>query len=422
MTAAPAPAPRLRVAVVVQRYGPEVNGGAEAHARLFVEHVRRLHDVTVLTTRARSYVEWDDHYPAGESLVDGTPVIRFDHPRRGHEGRARVPRGHLLRYRLNRVFAALGRPAVAKRNGDPVHDGLQFLQRQGPCCPALVEHLQQSAGRYDLVVFFTALYYPTALGLPATPVPKLLVPTLHNERAMYLPLQREVFERADGVLWNCAAERDLATRLYGPQVAPGSLCGVGVEPVPPPPEVLAAARRRLGLDGPFFVWVGRISRSKGFGSLARAFRLFAALDRGGVKLVVLGQDFMAELPRHPRLVYAGFVPDAERDALMAGALATVVTSKHESLSLVTLESLALGTPVIVNGRSDVLRAHVQDSRAGWVYGPSAPLFLALRAAAAAGEAGRRAFGEAGRAYVRTHYSWARVDAEWLQAVARTARR
>ncbi|MDE1949407.1 MAG: hypothetical protein KGI35_12375, partial [Burkholderiales bacterium] len=69
----PSPSRRLRVAVVVQRYGMEVNGGAEVHARLFVEHTRHAHEVTVLTTRAKDYTSWDRFYPDGPGQVDGTP-------------------------------------------------------------------------------------------------------------------------------------------------------------------------------------------------------------------------------------------------------------------------------------------------------------------------------------------------------------
>jgi glycosyltransferase involved in cell wall biosynthesis len=414
---------RLRVAVVVQRYGLEVNGGAEAHARLFVEHIRQAHEVTVLTSRALDYTVWDSHYPAGPGEVDGTPVIRFEHPERGHAGRARVAGRHLLRYRAKAILARLGWAVVAPRSGDPTTDGEQFLERQGPCCPDLVAHLSQAGARYDVVVFFTALYYPTAVGLPATPVPTVLIPTLHNERAMVQPLFRDVFERADWVLWNCIAERDLARRLYGPGVAQGSIAGVGVEPPPPGPAALAQARARLGFDAPYFVWVGRITRSKGFSTMAHAFRLFAALDRRGIRLVVLGQGFMETLPRHPRMVYSGFVPDAERDALIAGAMASVVTSRHESLSLVTLESMALGTPVIVNGRSEVLQAHVRDSGAGWVYGLPAPISLALRLIRAAGTPPRRLreMGRCGQEYVRRQYSRTQVQAAWQEALARVVR-
>ncbi len=420
MTPAPdSPQRRLRVAVVVQRYGLEVNGGAEAHARLFVERVRPVHDVTVLTTRAKDYTAWDDFYPVGDGKVDGTPVIRFDHPRRGHCGRARVARRHLLRYRLDSLLTRLRWPRVAHRAGNPATDGEDFLECQGPFCPALVQHVAAAQGRYDVMVFFTALYYPTAVGLPACPVPTVLVPTLHNERAMYQPVYRDVFTRAAWVLWNCSAEQQLASKLYGDGVAAGTVCGVGIET----PQVDPAARRaflqRLGIDAPYFLFVGRISRSKGFGTLVRAFARFSSRHGGGIKLLVLGQGFMDTLPQHPHLVYGGFVGDAERDALMAGALATVVTSKHESLSLVTLESMAMETPVIVNGRSEVLQAHVDDSGCGVAYGLGG-LAAAFSGFVALSDDERKAMGRRGKAYVQRQYSWPRVQQAWLEALQRTA--
>ena len=410
---------RLRVAVVVQRYGAEVNGGAEAHARLFVERVRHAHDVTVLTSRAKDYTTWDDFYPEGESHVDGTRVLRFDHPRRGHSGRARVPRRHLVRYRFDTWLTRLGQPRVAQTGGSPSTDGAHYLERQGPFCPTLVEHLAAAQGHYDVVVFFTALYYPTAAGLPATPVPTVLVPTLHNERAMYQPLFRPVFTRPSWILWNCSAEERLATQLYGPEVAPGTVCGVGIDMPADNPGVRAAFLQRLGIQTPYFLFVGRISRSKGFGTLVRAFARFSARHGGSIKLLVLGQGFMDTLPQHPHLVYGGFVGDAERDALMAGALATVVTSKHESLSLVTLESMAMQTPVIVNGRSDVLSAHVQDSGCGLTYSLGG-LAGAFSRYVALPDAERQAMGHRGQAYVARQYNWPRVQQTWLDALNRVA--
>ena len=65
----------MRLLYVVQRYGEQIAGGAEQHARAFAERlVERDHHVTVLTTCAQSYVDWANAYPRG--LVDSRTASR----------------------------------------------------------------------------------------------------------------------------------------------------------------------------------------------------------------------------------------------------------------------------------------------------------------------------------------------------------
>ena len=67
----------MKLAIVVQRYGAELNGGAELHARYVAEHLGRHCDVEVLTTCARDYITWRNELPAGLDIVNGLPVRRF---------------------------------------------------------------------------------------------------------------------------------------------------------------------------------------------------------------------------------------------------------------------------------------------------------------------------------------------------------
>jgi Fe-S oxidoreductase len=63
----------VKLAVVVQRYGAQINGGAELHARYIVELLAKHHTIEVLTTCARDYVTWHNEYPEGtETLRGGT--------------------------------------------------------------------------------------------------------------------------------------------------------------------------------------------------------------------------------------------------------------------------------------------------------------------------------------------------------------
>ena len=49
-----------KIAIVVQRYGLEVNGGAELHARLLAEELNKSNLVEVFTTCALDYDLWED--------------------------------------------------------------------------------------------------------------------------------------------------------------------------------------------------------------------------------------------------------------------------------------------------------------------------------------------------------------------------
>jgi len=54
----------VKLAVVVQRYGADINGGAELHARYIAERLARHAELEVLTTCARDYLTWRDRRSA----------------------------------------------------------------------------------------------------------------------------------------------------------------------------------------------------------------------------------------------------------------------------------------------------------------------------------------------------------------------
>ena len=77
----------MKVAIVVQRYGADINGGAEQHARYIAERLSRHASVEVVTTCARDYVTWKNDLPAGVEQVNGIRVRRFPvaHERKPNE-------------------------------------------------------------------------------------------------------------------------------------------------------------------------------------------------------------------------------------------------------------------------------------------------------------------------------------------------
>ena len=67
----------MKLACVIQRFGPEIAGGSERHCRVVAEHLAAAHDVTILTTCAQDYVTWRNVYAAGASTLGALRVLRF---------------------------------------------------------------------------------------------------------------------------------------------------------------------------------------------------------------------------------------------------------------------------------------------------------------------------------------------------------
>src|SRR6266545_1660731 len=137
----------MRIAFIVQRYGTEILGGSEYHCRLIAERLAPKHQVEVLTTCAQDYVTWKNEYPEGSDRVMGVTVRRFANAR-------------------TRDIHAFTR-----------EDELEWLRQQGPWCPALLEYLERNQHQYDVLIFFTYLYAPTALGTKIAPHKSILVPS-----------------------------------------------------------------------------------------------------------------------------------------------------------------------------------------------------------------------------------------------------
>jgi glycosyltransferase involved in cell wall biosynthesis len=406
------------VAVVVQRFGAGTLGGAEWLCALFVRCVASRHDVTVLTSCARDATTWAMDFEPGVYLEEGVSVERFAHPRRNFDHRARVPLRHKLRLWTRGLWDALGVPRVRAPSGERRSDGEDFFEQQGPWCKDLVEALDHRRDRYDVVVFCTALYHPAAVGLPRWGARSVLLPMLHDEKPMYLPWFHRVFATPRLTLFNTRAEAELAHRMYGASVGASCVVGAPIEVSVPEPAAIIAARTHHALPERYVVYVGRIEKGKGCAELLAAWQGVAgALP--GTALVFIGKGNLpiAEAA-HTRCT--GFVTDAERDALVAGATALAMPSKLESLSLVLLEAMALGVPVLANGRSEVLAAHIEDSGGGQVYRGRRELRAALVHMLRLPEGERRGLGERGRRYVLERYPRAVVHRAWLDAVEEAA--
>lgn len=391
----------MRLLFVVQRYGAEVFGGAEQHARQFARHLRdRGHHVEVLSSRALRYTDWADHYPAGETSVDGIVVHRLGVGR---------PRDGRLFEGLNRRLAATGARVAA-------HVEEEWMRLQGPWLPELPGWLRANSAAYDVVIFFTYLYWTTWAGLSAVRGPAVLHPTAHDEAPIYFGIFDRVFRLPTGFAFSTPDEADFVRRRFGAR-QPSRVIGIGIESGgTADPE---AFRRQFGLgDRPYLVCVGRTDPGKGSTELVDFFSAYKRRRPGPLALVIVGEE-VHPLPAHDDVVKTGFTDERTRASAVAGAELLVQPSFFESFSMVLAEGWIEGVPALVQGRCEVLVGQARRSGGGVPYCGYGEFETALDLLMA--DPGlRRRLAAQGRDFVEKNYRWEVVMGRYESFLERLA--
>jgi len=129
---------------------------------------------------------------------------------------------------------------------------------------------------------------------------------------------------------------------------------------PADPELRAALERYGVANGPYVLFVGKLSRRRHIPELLQAFREISGevphrLLLAGPNLLQLDvEGLIAGLGLEERVLYHGFVPDADVPLLYAGAGLFVLASEGEGFSLTTLEAMQSGVPVITLDRPNMV--------------------------------------------------------------------
>jgi glycosyltransferase involved in cell wall biosynthesis len=125
----------------------------------------------------------------------------------------------------------------------------------------------------------------------------------------------------------------------------------------------AELETRLGLDDGFILYIGGIHERKNVVGLIHAFAKFVTTSTFTGKLVVTGNvsgaPYQIKMKRihdtavdetglQGRVVFTGFIPDEELDALLRRAFFLVYTSFYEGFGIPVLEAMQVGTPVITS--------------------------------------------------------------------------
>ncbi len=374
---------RKKIALINQRYGLEVNGGSEYHARVLAEHLAKEHDVEVLTTCARDYDTWENFYNEGLDEVNGIRVRRFS------VEKSRSLQRFLWLDRIRKYSPVFTRRMEQK-----------WIEEQGPYCPGFIQYISGHQEDYDVFIFVTYLYYLTAMGLKIVAPKSILIPTAHDEPFLKMELYKELFHLPRGYFFNTKEERDMVFRKFGTENIPCKIGGVGIE-VPDQADG-EGFKKRYQLEH-YMIYVGRIDYGKNCHELFEYFQKYKEKNPGNLKLVLMGKE-MIEVPEREDIISLGFVSEEEKYDGMAGADFLVLPSQYESMSIVVLDSLKLGIPVVVNGKCEVLKGHCEKSGGGIYYQNYYEFEKAVNFMVSC-EKERKQMGLKGKSYVESNYRW-----------------
>jgi glycosyltransferase involved in cell wall biosynthesis len=173
--------------------------------------------------------------------------------------------------------------------------------------------------------------------------------------------------------------------------------------------------RRHRLHGPFVLYPGRVEPDNGCEEMLEYFDAYAA-GADDPSLVLMGVK-MLKVPESPYVRLAGVLPDRERMTACEAATATIAPAPDDLLSQSLLESLAVGTPVLVNARNRAAVDQCRRSNAGLYYA-NREEFVAALTELVRTPGLRERLGESGRRYVRQHHQWEHVIGRFEHLVSR----
>jgi glycosyltransferase involved in cell wall biosynthesis len=373
-----------RIAVVCNRFGRDVAGGAElVMAELGRGLRQRGWNVEVVTSAARDLYTWANEFPEGESMEDGIRVRRF-HTVVDRRSRERDRVGHLI---------GMGADV-------PIRDQYRWMNA-GVRVPGMFEYLVDCASQYRAIVLAPYPFWTTFACAGIAPRRTILLPCLHDEPPAHLEIFKPMFEGCLGVWFQTEPERALARSIFQ-LPRHHAVIGSGVDvPARYDPE---GFRRRHDVDGDFVLFAGRREWGKSWPDLVSGMAFANATLPTPLSLVTCGVGETGPAPSNTRLLDLGYLSDEERSNAMAAATVYAQPSAMESFSRTVMEAWLAGTVVVANAASQVVRWHCERSGAGLVYQDRYELTECIRVATEHHELAA-AMAARGRRYVLDNYRW-----------------
>ena len=127
-------------------------------------------------------------------------------------------------------------------------------------------------------------------------------------------------------------------------------------------EQIEIAKTRYGIDGRYFLYLGRLQPRKNLSALVASFNELLPELAPDFRLVLAGKvgwmtetlfSQIVELRLEKRVILPGYVADTDKAALLSGAEAFLFPSLYEGFGLPVLEAQSCGCPVMTSTTSSL---------------------------------------------------------------------
>lgn len=377
--------------------------GASMHALLLAEHLQSRHEVRICLT-------------GGDLQKQTLPThIKVDYYPKNNE--AYVPNWPFwvsicVRYRqlLHRLHCPhhLYYGDAFQKQVERIEN--EFYIKCRPIPTQMMSDLLAQSQDIDAIIVF-GNYNEIPYFLPKKLQHKtILIPLVHQEKSQYLMAARKIMLQYRFFAYNTDVERSIARQIHPYRARWDESIAIGMDE-----RVVNWAQEGEDLykdtwtgNPKYLFYAGRWTHQK-MGLLIPYFEEYLRHHpETDLQLWMSGpppnSDELPDFVKH-----FGYVEESLKCAMMKNAVAVINPSYVESLSLIVLEAMMLGTPILVNAHCEVLKMHAQNNR-GFSYSSSSEFEEAVEQILELQGVAERV--SRAKSYVMDHYTWDQVNVKW----------
>lgn len=289
----------------------------------------------------------------------------------------------------------------------------KWFNRAMPLPLSLCDYIIRHDYEYDAYVILGNFSGPAFYMQEKYSHKTILIPLVHLEMPQFILSVHDITSHYQNLAYNTLAEKELCEEIHGKNPY-SEVIGCGIKTIATSNDEWQKFQEEHALQENYLLYVGRLTRRK-TGKLFKYFIRYKKIHPSSIKLVIAGDNYMDKKTIHPDIIYLGYVTEADKYELIQHAAIILNPSTVESLSLIVLEAMHSGIPVLVNGRCKVLRDHCEQSNGGFAYTDYHSFETALTRLLSDVNL-RKTLGENGHRYEQQNYSWPIITQKWIKLI------